>query len=210
MSAGVESPAEIATDRSSGVLPRSARGIVGDDGVRRLRVGIIGATGYVGSELVRLLARHPNVEIVGLAGRDRHDEPIGGHHPHLASTALTVDSELPEADAIFLALPHGVAADVVPAMAEAGTAIIDLGPDFRLRDPADYPRWYGFEHPHPALLDVAVYGLPELHRAELSALHVSPANHLAHAYLNRLSDLLFILARTANAGASEPLWRPGG
>jgi N-acetyl-gamma-glutamylphosphate reductase len=149
VSAGLESPAGVATDRSSGVLPRSERGIVGDDGVRRLRVGIIGATGYVGSELVRLLSRHPNVIIVGLAGRDRQDEPIGGHHPHLATTGLTVGTELPEADAIFLALPHGVAAASVPAMAEAGAAIIDLGPDFRLNDPADYPRWYGFEHPHP-------------------------------------------------------------
>jgi N-acetyl-gamma-glutamyl-phosphate reductase len=174
VSAGLESPAGVATDRSSGVLPRSERGIVGDDGVRRLRVGIIGATGYVGSELVRLLSRHPNVIIVGLAGRDRQDEPIGGHHPHLATTGLTVGTELPEADAIFLALPHGVAAASVPAMAEAGAAIIDLGPDFRLNDPADYPRWYGFEHPHPELLGTAVYGLPELHRAELQALVEAP------------------------------------
>ncbi len=174
VSTGLETPAAIATDRSSGGLPRSERGTVGADGARRIRVGILGATGYVGSELVRLLARHPYVEIVGLAGRDRHDEPIGGHHPHLASTELAIDSELPEADAIFLALPHGVAAGTVPAWAEAGTAIIDLGPDFRLRDAADYPRWYGFEHPRPDLLDTAVYGLPELHRAELSALVDAP------------------------------------
>ena len=149
--------------------------MVGDDGVRRLRVGIIGATGYVGSELIRLLSRHPNVVIVGLAGRDRHDEAIGGHHPHLATTGLTVGSELPDdLDAVFLALPHGAAAAQVPAIAERGTAIIDLGPDFRLRDPADYPTWYGFEHPHPDLLAGAVYGLPELHRAELQGLVDAP------------------------------------
>ncbi len=170
MSAGLESTAAIASDRSSGVLPRTLRGRLGDDGPRRLRVGIIGATGYVGAELIRLLSRHPNVEIVGLAGRDRHDEPIGDFHPQLATTELFVDTGLPPADAVFLALPHGAAAAQVPALIADGTAVIDLGPDFRLRDAADYPRWYGFEHPSPDLLAEAVYGLPELHRDELLAL----------------------------------------
>jgi N-acetyl-gamma-glutamyl-phosphate reductase len=137
-------------------------------------VGIVGATGYVGAELIRILARHPNVEIVGLSGRDRDDEPIGGHHPHLATTDLSVETTLPAADAVFLALPHGVAARIVPDIADSGTAVIDLGPDFRLRDPADYPRWYGFEHPRPDLLETAVYGLPELHRDELHSLVDAP------------------------------------
>jgi len=136
----------------------------------RIRVGIIGATGYVGAELIRLLSRHPRVTIVGLQGRDRHAEPIGSTHAHLAGTGLTVDSELPPVDAVFLALPHGTAAELVPDVAAAGTAVIDLGPDFRLRAAADYPRWYGFDHPRPALLADAVYGLPELHRDELTAL----------------------------------------
>jgi N-acetyl-gamma-glutamyl-phosphate reductase len=155
-------------------IPRSERGQRDDDGARRIRVGIIGATGYVGAELIRLLSRHPDVVIVGLAGRDRRDEPIGGHHAHLDTTGLAVGTDLPEADAVFLALPHGAAAGLVPGFVEAGAAIIDLGPDFRLRDPADYPRWYGFEHPHPDLLDLAVYGLPELHRDELRALVGAP------------------------------------
>jgi N-acetyl-gamma-glutamyl-phosphate reductase len=174
VSAGLGSPAEIETVRSTGILPRSSRGAVPDGGPRRIRVGIIGATGYAGGELVRLLSRHPNVTIVGLAGRDRHDDPIGGHHPHLATTALTVGSALPEVDAAFLALPHGAAAGLVPGLIADGTAVIDLGPDFRLRDPSDYPRWYGFEHPRPDLLAEAVYGLPELHRAELQALADAP------------------------------------
>jgi N-acetyl-gamma-glutamyl-phosphate reductase len=137
---------------------------------QRIRVGIIGATGYVGAELIRLLSRHPDVEIVGLQGRDREADPIATTHPHLTGTGLTVDRTLPAADAVFLALPHGTAAELVPEIAAAGTAIIDLGPDFRLRDAADYPRWYGFDHPRPALLSDAIYGLPELHRAELLAL----------------------------------------
>ena len=141
---------------------------------RPVRVAILGATGYVGSELVRLLARHPNVEIVGLVARGREHEPVTATHPHLATTRLLIDAERPEADAIFLALPHGTAAPMVPELAATGTAIIDLGPDFRLRDAADYPRWYGFEHPAPELLAGSVYGLPELHRAALEALVDTP------------------------------------
>ena len=174
MSAGLESPAAIATGRSSGILPRSLRGVPADGGPRRVRVGIVGATGYVGAELIRLLSLHPNVEVVGLAGRDRHDEPIGTTHAHLARTDLVVGTELPDTDAVFLALPHGTAAGLVGGFVEAGTAVIDLGPDFRLRDAADYPRWYGFEHPRPDLLEAAVYGCPELHRTELAALVDAP------------------------------------
>jgi N-acetyl-gamma-glutamyl-phosphate reductase len=158
----------------SGTLPRSERGVDPAGGPRRVRVGIIGATGYVGAELIRLLARHPNVDLVGLAGRGRDHDPIAGIHPHLGTTGLTVHAELPAADAVFLALPHGAAAAIVPDLVAAGTAIIDQGPDFRLRDLADYPRWYGFEHPRPDLLELAVYGLPELHRAALSALVDAP------------------------------------
>ena len=173
MSVGIDAPAPVATDRPTG-LPRSARGVPADGGQRRVRVAIVGATGYVGAELIRILARHPNVELVGLQGRDRDEEPIEDTHRHLAGTGLTVDSALPEADAVFLALPHGTAAARVPELARDGTAVIDLGPDFRLRDPADYPRWYGFEHPNPELATAATYGLPELHRAELAALVDAP------------------------------------
>ena len=157
VSTSVEPGAAIATDRRPGAGTR-------------IRVGIVGATGYVGAELIRLLSRHPDVEIVGLQGRARDAEPIGATHAHLAGTGLEVNATLPPVDAVFLALPHGTAATIVPALAAAGTAIIDLGPDFRLRDAADYPRWYGFEHPAADLLDGAVYGLPELHRSELASL----------------------------------------
>ena len=149
---------------------RTQRGVDPSGGPRRIRVGIIGATGYVGAELIRILSRHPDVAIVGLQGRDRAGDPVGGIHPHLSTTGLAVHSTLPDVDAVFLALPHGTAAALVPELVADGTAVIDLGPDFRLRDPADYPRWYGFEHPHPDLLASAVYGLPELHRDELAAL----------------------------------------
>ena len=161
MSASLQPGPAVETDRRPGDL--------------RVRVGIVGATGYVGAELVRLLVRHPFVEIVALTARGRSAEAVGGTHPHLATTGLAIDAATPEdVDAMFLALPHGAAAEIVPDIAAAGTAVIDLGPDFRLHDPADYPRWYGFDHPRPELLDDAVYGLPELHRAELEALQVAP------------------------------------
>ncbi len=160
MSAGLETPTAVADRR-----PTPARGS------SPIPVAIVGATGYVGAELVRLLSRHPAVRIVGLVARGRDDEPIERTHAHLASTGLTVAAQIPpDAAAVFFALPHGQVAAQAPALVERGVAVIDLGPDFRLRDPADYPRWYGFEHPQPDLLEQAIYGLPELHRAELVAL----------------------------------------
>jgi N-acetyl-gamma-glutamyl-phosphate reductase len=167
VSARSDGGAAIATDRRPGVLPRGRRAAGAD---ARITVAIVGATGYVGAELVRLLSRHPDVEIVGLVGRGRDKEPIESTHAHLASTGLAVDASRPTADAVFLALPHGTATPLVAEIAADGTAIIDLGPDFRLRNPADYPRWYDFEHPRHDLLARAVYGLPELHRAELRSL----------------------------------------
>ena len=174
VSAGLGSIVETATDRPSGFVPRSQRGVDPAGGPRRIRCGIIGATGYVGAELIRILARHPNVDLVGLQGRERDHDPIAGIHPHLGPTGLTVHHELPPVDAVFLALPHGTAADLAPGAPRERDRDHRPGPDFRLRDAADYPRWYGFEHPHPELLEQAVYGLPELHRAALSALVDAP------------------------------------
>jgi len=164
-----------------------------------VRVGIIGATGYGGGELVRLLSRHPSVEIVGLQGRDR-DEPIEASHPHLGSTGLRIGDALPAGlDAVFLGLPHGAAAALVPDLLDQGVAVIDLGPDFRLRDPADYPRWYRFEHPRPDLLERAVYGLPELHGDDLVALRDSDVRIVASPGCYATASILS-LAPLAHAG----------
>jgi N-acetyl-gamma-glutamyl-phosphate reductase len=132
-------------------------------------VAVLGASGYAGQEVVRLLAGHPHARIVLLAARQRqggriHDlypglPPIPGHDGSLQ--ALEPLPDLRGVDAVFCALPHGASAPVVIAALEAGCRVFDLGADFRLRDPALYPQWYGFPLPAPELLAEAVYGLPE-------------------------------------------------
>jgi N-acetyl-gamma-glutamyl-phosphate reductase len=132
-----------------------------------LSVAVIGSTGYAGGELVRLLARHPVARVASLQARGREDQPIGQSHPHLSSTGYRISDEVPSGlDAVFVSLPHGAASETVAELSER-MVVIDLGPDFRLRDAADYARWYAFEHPRPDLLASAIYGLPELHREEL-------------------------------------------
>jgi N-acetyl-gamma-glutamyl-phosphate reductase len=166
----------IAADRPHDPVPGTAaaagyRARLGDP----VRVAIVGATGYVGSELIRLLSLHPHVRIVGLVGRERQGDPIGGIHPHLATRDLLVYDTVPaEAEAVFLALPHGAVAGRIDEFLDRGQTVIDLGPDFRLHDPADYPRWYHFDHPRADLLATSVYGLPELHRAELAEIGTRP------------------------------------
>ena len=151
----------------------------GSEASRRapIRVAIVGATGYAGGELVRILARHPAVELVGLVGREREGQGIEASHPHLGATGYSLTEQTPaDAEVVFMALPHGVAANQAGELLASGRSVVDLGPDFRLHDPADYPRWYGFEHPAIDVLARAVYGLPELHREALSDLaHNGPA-----------------------------------
>ncbi|MGH2456102.1 MAG: N-acetyl-gamma-glutamyl-phosphate reductase [Candidatus Limnocylindria bacterium] len=136
---------------------------------RRVSVSVVGATGYAGGELVRLLASHPNVEIASLHGRERDGRPLADDLPHLAPLGLTVLDGDPEpgVEAAFLALPAGSSASLAVRLAAQGTCVIDVGPDLRLRDPAAYPTWYGFDHPEPAALGEAVYGLTERVRPRL-------------------------------------------
>jgi N-acetyl-gamma-glutamyl-phosphate reductase len=164
-----------------------------------ITVGIIGATGYAGGELVRLLLNHPNVKLAGLYGRNRDNQPIATSHPHLSGSGLVIDGAIPEADAVFTALPHGIAAEMAADIVARGSALFDVGPDFRLHNPADYPGWYKFEHPAPELLAQAVYGLPELHRDEMRAAADAPNTIIGLAGCYPTATIL-TLAPLARAG----------
>ena len=138
-----------------------------------VKVGIIGASGYTGGELLRLLANHPEVEVKYASSREYAGKPVTYVHPFLRKiygslrfSELSIDKAL-ECDLVFFATPANVAVKFAPKLLESGLKIIDLSPDFRLKDPKQYERWYKFTHPYPDLLEKAVYGMPELHRAEI-------------------------------------------
>jgi N-acetyl-gamma-glutamyl-phosphate reductase len=136
-----------------------------------VRVAVLGASGFSGGELLRLLAGHPGVQIVAAGASERAGLTVGDVHPHLAPLgALPLEALGPDVaercDVAFLALPHGTSAELAPALLERGARVIDLAGDFRL-PPEEYPTWYGFDHPSPEWLGKAVYGLPELFRADI-------------------------------------------
>jgi N-acetyl-gamma-glutamyl-phosphate reductase len=134
-----------------------------------IRVAVLGASGYAGGELVRLLVAHPRFEVTFLGAKDSAGSTLGQVHPHLAALPegslvlepVDVGAVAAAADLVFSALPHGAAAATAPPLVEAGAVVVDLAGDFRLGVDA-YPEWYGWEHPEPAWLEKAVYGLPEL------------------------------------------------
>jgi len=138
--------------------------------VNVIKVGIIGATGYTGAELVRLLSRHTGAAIVALTSRSYPGEPFWRVYPHLkehvdlACEDLDLPALVNRCDVVFTALPHGHAMEVAREVVRQGKRLIDLGADFRLQDPAVYERWYGVTHTAADLLPGAVYGLSELYR----------------------------------------------
>jgi len=134
-------------------------------------VAVLGASGYTGAELLRLLAAHPHVDAAFLGAHDAAGSSVGQVFPHLAPYADRTFEPLDALDqasveAAFVALPAGRSAAVVPDLVDAGVRVVDLGGDFRLGE-EDYPDWYGFDHPAPAWLDKAAYGLTELFRPQI-------------------------------------------
>ena len=138
-----------------------------------MRIGIIGGSGYVGSELLRILLLHPQAEVTMVTSRQSVGEFIFNVHPNLRGlTQLKfVPQDMAElqknCDLIFTATPHGGSVNLVPKLLEAGLKVIDMSADFRLKNPADYEAYYGWKHAHPEMLKEAAYGLPELHREEI-------------------------------------------
>src|SRR5256885_8908972 len=130
------------------------------------RVAIVGVTGYAGGELARLVLRHPEARLVAAVGRSHQGEPLRVVQPHLhaAPGSVVIGSDVGDAEVVFTALPAGEGAKQTRGWLDDGRTVIDIGSDFRLRDPKLYERWYGYTHPAPELLKEAVYGLTELTR----------------------------------------------
>lgn len=137
------------------------------------RVGVIGASGFTGAELLRILASHPDLEVAFATGATQAGTPIDALYPSLAPTYAGRNfSDLDEIDPsdvelVFLGLPHGASQQLVPRLRGSVEHVVDLAADFRLHDPALYPRWYGAEHECPELLEHFAYGMPELFRDSL-------------------------------------------
>ncbi len=134
-----------------------------------IKVGIYGATGYTGFELVRILRRRPDVTLAWATSESQAGGNLGDTHPVPWDVPLVAEAEADPAtvDAVFCCLPHGVSMKTVAAARAAGAKVIDFSADFRLRDPAVYQQWYGLPHAAPDLLAGAVYGLPELYRVRI-------------------------------------------
>jgi len=140
----------------------------------KLRAAVVGGSGYTGGEVLRLLNSHPAVEIVQATSRSKLGEYVYQTHPNLrkqTSLKFTHPDALEAADVLFLALPHGQAQGQIERFASLAPYIVDLSADFRLRDANLYEAWYGKPHAAPEWLGKFVYGLPELHRAEMSGAH---------------------------------------
>jgi N-acetyl-gamma-glutamyl-phosphate reductase len=162
-----------------------------------IRAAILGASGYVGGELLRLLASHPGLRATKLFGESKAGRSVAEVHPHLAPVYASARFErfdvaaLADVDLVFAALPHGHSQAIAPAILDRGIPFVDLGADFRLDDAATYERWYGHVHEAPTLLGEFVYGIPELNRAAIrGAKAVAAAGCYATAAILALKPLV--------------------
>lgn len=188
-------------------------------------VGIVGGTGYAGAELLRLLATHPHVRVRAITSRQAAGQGVTQFFPHLRGhydahvfAEPTVDN-LADCQVVFFATPHATAMHLVPALRAAGQKVIDLSADFRIKDAAVWAQWYGQEHACPELLDEAVYGLPEVNRAQLenASLVASPGCYPTAVVLGLLPLLdaglvepkgIIADAKTGASGAGRSLKAP--
>ncbi len=141
----------------------------------KIRVSVVGATGYTGAELLRLLAQHPQVELARVTSRADAGKPVAESWPHLRGK-VNLNYSAPDmadiaqaSDVVFFATPHTVAMSMTPSLLDAGCKVIDLSADFRIKDVAVWEKWYGVEHSCPDYIAQAVYGLPELNREAIKS-----------------------------------------
>lgn len=137
-----------------------------------VKVGIVGGTGYTGVELLRLLVAHPEVDIQAITSRSEKGLPVADMYPNLRGHLDLAFSEpdmavLTKCDVVFFATPNGIAMTMARELIGAGVKVIDLAADFRIKDIKEWSKWYGMEHACPELVEKAVYGLPEVNRAEI-------------------------------------------
>ncbi|TQV64933.1 MAG: N-acetyl-gamma-glutamyl-phosphate reductase [Halothiobacillaceae bacterium] len=158
-----------------------------------IRVGIVGGTGYTGVELLRILALHPDVELVAITSRGNAGEKVADMFPNLRGHVDLVFSDPAEADlkacdVVFFATPNGIAMGQARELLEAGVRVIDLAADFRIKDLDVWSRWYGMTHASPDLVAEAVYGLPELNREAIrgARLVANPGCHVTAVTLGLL------------------------
>ena len=161
-----------------------------------IRTAILGASGYVGGELLRCLAAHAEFAPAKLFGDSKAGQALGVVHPNVAAAfpdaaVERFEGDLSGIDLIFAALPHGMSQEIAPAILEAGIPFVDLGADFRLNDAAAYEAWYGHAHQAPDLLGAFVYGIPELNREAIrGAKAVAAAGCYATAAILALKPLV--------------------
>ena len=134
-----------------------------------VKVAILNVTGYAGISLAKILEKHPNVKIASVTGRSDVGKQLSEIFPHMDSLDIVIEEEVSEeVDLVFSCLPHSASASALEPFIRKGVKVIDLSADFRLNDAAEYESWYKTKHPCPEYLSGAVYGLPELHGAEIS------------------------------------------
>ena len=161
-----------------------------------IRTAILGASGYVGGELLRLIAAHPDLAAARMFGESKAGQRLGAVHPHLAAeypdaVLEKYDGGLDGIDLLFAALPHGHSQKLAATVVAKGIPLVDLGADFRLGDAATYERWYGHAHEAPELLGSFVYGIPELNRNAIrQAKAVAAAGCYATAAILALKPLV--------------------
>ncbi|MCL2838521.1 MAG: N-acetyl-gamma-glutamyl-phosphate reductase [Oscillospiraceae bacterium] len=190
----------------------------------KMNVGILGGTGYVGIEIVRLLSRHPNINIARIISQSFVGKAISEVYPNLKGvcdvvcTALDIDDIAQNCDVVFTALPHGASKEVIPALFEKDVKIIDMSGDYRYNDKAVYEKWYGEAHTSPELLEQSVYGLCEVHREKIkqtklvgnpgcyttcSILALAPA--VEHGIIDNSSIIIDAKSGVTGAGRSAAL-----